>query len=123
MYERHEIGKVGEELATKYLQQIGYIIIERNFECRQGEIDIIAKDKDEVVFVEVKTRGSFLYGLPKEAVDKTKKRHLYRSAEFYIYIKKLVDIPVRIDVIEVYEKQGNFKINHIKNAIIESPKF
>ncbi len=123
MYERHKIGKIGEDLIVKYLQQHGYIIIERNFECRQGEIDIIAKEKNEIVFIEVKTRTSNLYGLPKEAVDTTKKKHIYKSVEYYIYLKHLEKYPIRIDVIEVYKKQEKFKINHIKNAIIEKPKF
>ena len=122
MYERHETGRIGEDIATIYLQQSGYTIIERNFECKIGEIDIIAKDKNEIVFIEVKTRASALYGLPKEAVDQTKKKHIYRSAEFYIYIRHLENYPVRIDVIEVYKKQGKFKVHHIKNAITEKPK-
>jgi len=122
MYERHETGRIGEDIATIYLQQSGYTIIERNFECKIGEIDIIAKDKNEIVFIEVKTRASALYGLPKEAVDQTKKKHIYRSAEFYVYIKHLENKPIRIDVIEVYKKQGKFRVNHIKNAITEKPK-
>ena len=122
MYERHETGKIGEDIATRYLQQLGYKIIERNFECTQGEIDIIAQDKEETVFIEVKTRASALYGLPKEAVDQTKKKHIYRSAEFYTYIKHLENKPLRIDVIEVYKKQEKFKVHHIKNAILERPK-
>lgn len=122
MYERHETGKIGEEIAVAYLKQNGYQIIERNFECRQGEIDIIAKDKNDLVFVEVKTRSSALYGLPKEAVDKTKKKHIYRSAEYYIYRKHLENYPIRIDVIEIFKKQGIFKVHHIKQAITERPK-
>ena len=122
MYERHETGKIGEDIATRYLEQIGYEIIQRNFQCKIGEIDIIAKDKDEIVFVEVKTRASALYGQPKDAVDITKKKHIYRSAEFYIYIRHLENYPVRIDVIEVYKKQGEFKVHHITNAITERPK-
>jgi len=122
MYQKHETGKIGEDIATRYLEQIGYEIIQRNFACKIGEIDIIAKDKEEIVFVEVKTRASALYGLPKEAVDQTKKKHIYRSAEFYIYIRHLENYSVRIDVIEVYKKQGKFKVNHIKNAISERPK-
>lgn len=122
MYERHETGKIGEDIATRYLEQIGYEIIQRNFECKQGEIDIITKDKDEIVFVEVKTRASALYGQPKDAVNVTKKKHIYRSAEFYIYIRHLENYPVRIDVIEVYKKQGKFMVHHIKNAITERPR-
>lgn len=122
MYERHEIGKIGENIATKYLEQIGYEILQRNFECKLGEIDIIAKDKEEIVFVEVKTRANMLYGKPKEAVDTIKQKHIYKSAEFYIYIKHLENLPVRIDVIEVYKKKEKYFLNHIKNAITEKPK-
>lgn len=121
MYERHETGRIGEDISVKYLEQIGYTIIERNFECKQGEIDIIAKDKNEYVFVEVKTRASVSYGKPKEAVDTTKKKHIYRSAEYYVYAKHLENEPVRIDVIEVYKKQGKFMVHHIKQAITERP--
>lgn len=122
MYERHETGKIGENISVRYLQQIGYTIIERNFECKQGEIDIIARDKDELVFIEVKTRSSALYGLPKEAVDKTKMKHIYQSAEYYVYAKHLENKPIRIDVIEVYKKQGKFIVHHIKQAITEKPR-
>lgn len=122
MYERHEVGRIGENIAAKYLEQIGYKILQRNFECKQGEIDIIAKDKDEIVFVEVKTRANMLYGKPKEAVDTIKQKHIYKSAEFYIYIKHLENLPVRIDVIEVYKKKEKYFLNHIKNAITEKPK-
>lgn len=123
MYERHEVGKIGENIATKYLEQIGYEILQRNFECKQGEIDIIAKDKKEIVFVEVKTRANMLYGKPNEAVNTIKKKHIYKSAEFYIYIKHLENLPVRIDVIEVYKKKEKYILNHIKNAITERPKY
>lgn len=123
MYQRHEIGKVGEDIAVEYLRKKGYIIIERNFNCKQGEIDIIAKDNNEIVFVEVKTRTNETYGKPKEAVDKTKKKHIYKSAEYYIYQKHVENRPVRIDVIEVYKKEEKYILNHIKQAITEKPQY
>ena len=64
MYLRHELGKNGEDIATNYLQSIGYLIIERNYTAKQGEIDIIAKDNEELVFIEVKTRSSNQFGTP-----------------------------------------------------------
>ena len=67
---KKEFGNTGEDIATEYLEKQGYIILERNFYCKQGEIDIIAKDKNEVVFVEVKSRSDVGYGLPSEAVKK-----------------------------------------------------
>lgn len=116
MYIRHEVGKEGEDYATEYLQKHGYEIIKRNFECRQGEIDIIAKDKQEYVFVEVKTRQNLHYGMPSEAVTKQKQNHIWKVAQYYLYINKLENVFVRFDVIEVYKKKDNFYINHIKQV-------
>lgn len=117
MYYKQETGKNGEEIASKYLESIGYKILDRNFNCNQGEIDIIAKDKNEIVFVEVKTRTNRRYGLASEAVNKIKKKHLLRAIKYYIYIKGYEKCFIRIDVIEVYIKNGKTNINHIKQAI------
>ena len=94
-----------------------YKIIERNFSCRQGEIDIIAKDKDEIVFIEVKTRTNKKYGEPIDAITYYKKKHIIKSIKYYLYIKNLENAFVRIDVIEVYQKKDGFFVNHIKGAI------
>ena len=75
MYLRHELGKNGEDIATNYLQSIGYLIMERNYTAKQGEIDIIARDNKEFVFIEVKTRSSNQFGRPAEAVDSIKQKH------------------------------------------------
>ena len=117
MYYKQETGRSGEEIASKYLERQGYKILDRNFNCNQGEIDIIAKDKNEIVFVEVKTRTNRRYGLASEAVNKIKKKHLLRAIKYYIYIKKYEKSFIRIDVIEVYIKNGKTNINHIKQAI------
>ena len=117
MYLKHEIGKIGEDLASKYLEAAGYIIIERNFLARQGEIDIIAKDKKELVFIEVKTRTSDIYGKPVEAVNTQKQKHLLNTIKYYLYSKHLEDELVRIDVIEVYFNNNTYKINHIKQIV------
>ncbi len=116
MYERHELGKTGEEIGTQYLINNGYKLIIRNFRCRQGEIDIIAKDKDEIVFIEVKTRRNTNYGCPIDAVDKRKQKHILNASKFYIYKNKLEKRKIRFDVIEVYKKD-KFYINHIKNIL------
>ena len=89
MYEKHVLGKKGEKIATNFLKKLGYKIIETNFSCRQGEIDIIAKDNSELVFVEVKTRKSLEYGSPADAVNTIKKIHIYKVAEYYLYLKKI----------------------------------
>ena len=117
MYLRHEIGKIGEELACKYLEDNGYKIVERNFEAKQGEIDIIALDKQEIVFIEVKTRTGINYGEASEAITRYKKRHLLNSIKYYLYKRNLENEFIRIDVAEVYVKGENIKINYIKKAI------
>ena len=117
MYLRHRIGKIGEDKATEYLEKLGYKIIERNFVAKQGEIDIIAKDKQELVFIEVKTRTNTLYGKPVEAVNEPKQEHLISTAKYYLYSKHLENEFVMFDVIEVYLKNNSIKINHIKQII------
>ena len=117
MYIKQEIGKLGEDIAVNFLKQKGYKILDRNFECRQGELDIIALDKKEIVFIEVKTRTSNKYGTPSEAVNKIKQKHILQSIKYYLYIRNLSDEFVRIDVIEVYIKDNVYKVNHIKQAL------
>lgn len=110
-------GKIGENLACMYLQKNKYTIIDRNFRCRQGEIDIIACDeKKELVFIEVKTRSNLKYGLPSESVVKMKKNHIIGSAKYYNYKNKIENTPIRFDVIEVLLNNSYYKINHIKDA-------
>lgn len=117
MYLRHEIGKIGEEIAVKYVMGLGYKIIERNFYANQGEIDIIAKDKKEIVFIEVKTRTNLFFGKPIEAVTNQKQKHLIRTVKYYLYLKHMENKYIRLDVIEVYITEDKFKINHIKQII------
>jgi putative endonuclease len=117
MYKPHELGKEGEQEAEEYLIREGYKIIERNFSCKTGEIDLIALDKKEIVFIEVKTRMGIEYGLPSEAVTKLKLKHILRTAQYYLYIRNLEDEFVRIDVIEIYAYRQKNRINHIKQVI------
>lgn len=117
MYIKHEIGKLGEDYAVKYLENVGYKVIERNFECRQGEIDIIAIDREELVFIEVKTRTNVKYGEPIEAVDMNKQKHLIKSIKYYLYSRHLENEFVRIDIIEVFICKNRYRVNHVKQVI------
>ena len=112
-------GNYGEDIACKFLEKQDYKIIERNFSCKIGEIDIIAKDKEEIVFIEVKTRNFLEYGEPAEAVNKIKKKHIYSAAEYYLLIHNQLNEFVRIDVIEIFLNKNTYTINHIKKAIID----
>lgn len=113
-----EIGNFGEDAACKFLQQSGMNIIKRNFYCRSGEIDIIAKDGGTIVFVEVKTRKSAEFGTPGEFVNYRKQEKIISTALFYLGNN---DTDMRFDVVEVmYKMCGDVpvvtEINHIKSA-------
>ena len=84
-------GAFGESLATEYLSENGYKVLERNFSCRSGEIDIIAIQEDTVAFVEVKTRSSEKFGMPSEAVSLTKQNRMVKTALYYMQKNKLLD--------------------------------
>lgn len=113
-----QIGKFGEETAAKFLQKSGYKILECNYRySRLCEIDIIAKEKDTIVFVEVKTRTSTAFGHPFEAVNKTKLLNVYKAGLFYLQNTQEKHKNYRIDVISVIGNVNDKspKIEHLKN--------
>ena len=111
------IGSLGEKLAVKYLENKGYKIIDVNFYCKYGEIDIVAKFERMVVFIEVKTRTSLKHGFPIDGVNHKKIIHIRNSARYYLYKNKIFNFDIRFDVIEVYLKKSKYVINHIKDII------
>jgi len=98
---KNKIGKIGEELAAKYLQANSYEIIDRNFRTKSGEIDIIAKKKNKVSFVEVKTRIGLDKGYPHEAVDKRKIRHLHLAANWFLLQNPYKNYKLSIDLVSI----------------------
>jgi putative endonuclease len=113
----YDLGKKGEETAERHLLKQGYEILERNYRSQQGEIDIIARDKDFLVFVEVKNYSFRSYGSPVGAVGKNKKQSIIHAAETYIYRNKIEDVYSRFDVIAIYRKyDGSQMIEHFKDA-------
>ena len=114
-----EFGKIGESITCKYLCQNHYKIIDKNYYYRGGEIDIIAYDeeKNELVFIEVKTRANNKYGLPAEAVDSKKINNIIKGIRKYIHIKKVENNYIRVDLLELYYSKNKFYINHIKQII------
>jgi len=111
------IGKIGEDLAAKLLSEKGYQIIERNYRFSHGEIDIVAKQNNTLVFVEVKTRNNLEYGEPEYSLTKNKQKQVRKMAELYLYDKNITDTDCRIDVIAILlNKKGKPNINHIENA-------
>lgn len=96
-----DIGKRGEDFAANFLRKKGYRIIERNFKKRYGEIDIVARDKDILVFVEVKTRKSTEFGSPLEAITPWKLKALVRSCYYYKSIHPEFPEALRIDLVAI----------------------
>ena len=112
-------GTWGEALAADYLRQRGYRLAAHSYQCRFGEIDLIAWDGDILCFVEVKTRTNLSCGLPREYVTPQKQQRLRKTAAWYLMVKDL-DCPARFDVAEVYadgpHPQKAARIEYIENA-------
>ena len=117
-YHNKEIVKIGEEEACKYLENSNYEILNRNFLSYNGEIDIVAKNESDYIFVEVKTRMSKKFGNPVESVNKYKQKHIVNATKYYVYKNSLENKNIRFDIIEVYINKKNKFINHIKNVFI-----
>lgn len=96
-----KLGEKGEIAAKKYLENKGYEILDTNWTCKLGEIDIVAKDRDSLVFVEVKTRSNLKTGLPEDAVDAKKRKKYECLAAMYIKDTDFVNIAVRFDVVGI----------------------
>ena len=110
---KRQLGSDYENMACDYLKAKGYEIIERNFRTHKGEIDIIARDKDCLVFIEVKYRAKNSFGYSAEAVGVHKQSIIYKVAESYLALhRKYIDKPCRFDVIAI----DDIKVNHIINA-------
>ncbi len=119
MGKSNDLGAWGEEKAARYLQSQGYELLERNFRSRYGEIDIIARDGEFLVFAEVRLRASTRFGLPEETVDRRKQEKLRLTAECYLQTHE-APLQPRFDVVALYAKNGMdtrpLPVKHIKNA-------
>ena len=114
--ERLVLGKVGEDLARKRLKDLGYRILETNYRCPLGEIDLIARDGDTLVFVEIKTRRNQPSGLAKEAVHKRKQAQLSKAALAYMKHKSLWGAKARFDVVAIGMSDGKKEVEIIQDA-------
>ena len=114
--EKKELGKKGEEIAIRFLKKKGYRILLRNYVCKMGEMDIIARERDTLVFVEVKTRTSIAFGPPQLAVNLTKQMQLSKVALNFLKEKKLEDVKARFDVVAILLRPKGEEIELIKDA-------
>lgn len=109
-------GKEGEKIAVEFLKKSGYGIIEINYRCPIGEIDIVARDKKELVFVEVKARKSHAMGYPEQAVGVKKQKKISQLALWYLQEKKLNDARARFDVVAILMLPAGNDVRLIRNA-------
>jgi putative endonuclease len=116
MNQRQTFGKAGEDLVVRYLKKKGYKVLERNYTCPMGEIDIIARDKKTIVFVEVKTRRSLSYGSARLAITPHKQRKISMTALYYLKCNCQMDQDARFDVVTVQSARGKQEIDLIQNA-------
>ena len=103
---RLSLGDRGETLAWKYLASQGYTLIEKNYRCKVGEIDIIAKKSGRLAFLEVKTRSDETYGTPEESVHPAKQKKIIRAAQWYLKEKKIYDTSISFDVLAIRWRAG-----------------
>ena len=113
---RQKFGEKGESLATWFLKKNGYKIVEQNYRNQLGEIDIIAKDKKTLVFVEVKSRRSTRFGNPKWAVTPKKQRKISTVALYYLKTTNQMDAKARFDVVAITSNRDQPQIEIVKNA-------
>ena len=116
MMQKKELGKKGEELAFRFLKKKGYRMIEQNYVCKMGEMDLIAMEKDTLVFIEVKTRTSTTFGPPQLAVNSSKQRQLSKVALNFLKEKNLEDVRARFDVVAILLRPKGEEIELIKDA-------
>lgn len=109
-------GGQGEKAAVDFLKDNGYKILVKNYKTKLGEIDIIARDKDTLTFIEVKTRHSDRWGLPSEAISQTKQRQISKVAIMFLKKNKLLDKKARFDIVSIIYSEDMPKLELIKNA-------
>ena len=112
---RASLGRWGENLALGFLKTQGLKILERNFRCPAGEIDIIARSDSQIIFVEVKTRESEIFGTPQEAVNQRKQTQVIRVAQWYLE-QNPVNLQPRFDVLAIRTGAGKPDLEHIPDA-------
>ena len=113
---RQSLGQRGEELAARALEARGYTILARNYRTPIGELDIVARDRQHLLFVEVKTRRTETFGAPAEAVGAHKQGQIVRAAKWYLANARYPELQPRFDVIAVILNHGEPVISHIPNA-------
>jgi len=114
--QRQILGREGERIAENYLKEKGYRLVERNYRCPMGELDLIALDRRVIVFIEVKTRSDFRFGVPTESVHPRKQRKMIQAALYFLSRHRLHHREARFDVVGVSLAKGRPEVEHVQNA-------
>jgi putative endonuclease len=115
MDERKDFGKAGEQLAVDHLETKGFVILERNWYFSHKEIDIIARDRNDIVVIEVKTRHAPVRELPEQAINRQKRQFLIAAANAYVKYNRIT-LEVRFDIVNVVYESGLPNVSHIRDA-------
>ena len=115
MAQHNELGEKGEQLAVDFLLQNGYAIMERNYRFQKAEVDIIARLKDTLAIVEVKTRSTIDFGNPQDFLKPKQIQRIVKAVDHYVTTNKL-DVEVRFDIIAIVKTGNKFEIEHLENA-------
>ena len=118
---RTRLGDWGERHAEAHLAAQGMRVLDRNFRTRYGEVDLVARDGEEIVFVEVRTRRSRSYGTPEESVTAAKRRRLALAAQQYLQERGLDGQPWRVDLVAVHLSGDTPSVNHLRGIEVEEP--
>lgn len=118
-YYRHVKGKYGEDTACRYLEQQGFKLLLQNFRCHYGEIDLIMQDKEDIVFVEVRSRGRTDFGNALESVTPAKINKILRTAKYFLQLNEWTyTVPSRFDIVAIHPVEGEVTLEWFKNAFI-----
>jgi putative endonuclease len=117
----HNLGVEGEKMAKKHLLEKGFVILQENWRFKKYEVDIIAKNNDLLIIVEVKTRSSAMFGEPEVFVTKQKQRFLIAAANEYL-VSNNIDLECRFDIISVLQLNNTFSVKHLEGAFYPSLK-
>ncbi|NLI91414.1 MAG: YraN family protein [Peptococcaceae bacterium] len=115
---KKELGDLGESLAADYLEKAGLQIIARNYRCPKGEIDIIARDGEHLVFIEVRTKTSGIMGYAEESIDRKKMQKIRGSAAYYVMERGYLQWPsLGIDLLAIYLEKTKYTVNWIRGIV------
>lgn len=114
--EKRDLGRQGEQAAEQFLRAQGYVLLARNYRCAYGEIDLVVRDRDTLVFVEVRTQSGPTFGDPLESVTQRKQRQIAKAAMHYVVRQRVANHPLRFDVIGIVWNKLAPQIVHVKGA-------